>query len=187
MASVRVPYGQLQRFVRMVEAFRTRNTRTGNPKNQDLIATIAEIRLAALEALWTEDRPLPRPNDRITWEAWLHVGEAQNGREQVLQQFRAAAESIGAGISNQRIDLPENTVLLVRASRQQLEFSLDLLNCLTELREPQVTAEFFSVMTQLEQKAWLQLVEQAGTIPRGGFFCFGPRRGAVEAAFVLFS
>jgi Subtilase family len=157
MASVRVPYGQLQRFVRMVEAYQTQNTKKGNPKNQNLIATIAEIRFAALEALWTEEeRPLPRPNDRVTWEAWLHIGDGQTGREQVLQQFRTAAESVGAEILNQRIDLPENTVLLVRASRQQLESSLDLLNCLMELREPQVTAEFFAAMTQLEQKAWLQ-------------------------------
>lgn len=30
-----------------------------------------------------------------------------------------------------------------------------------------------------------KVVEQAGTIPRGGFFCSADRRGRIEAAFVL--
>ena len=29
------------------------------------------------------------------------------------------------------------------------------------------------------------LVERAGTIPRGGFFCSADRRGVIESAFVL--
>ena len=156
MATVRVPYGQLDRFTRMVEAYQNQNTVKGNPKNQDLVATIAEIRVAAVEAFWTEEeKSLPRPDDRVAWEAWLHVGEGDNGREQVLQQFRQATQQAGVQISEQRIDLPENTVLLIRATRRQLESSLDLLNCLTELREPQVTAEFFAAMSPVEQKPWV--------------------------------
>lgn len=156
MATVRVPYGQLDRFVRMVEAYQTRNTPKGNPKHQDFIATVAEIRLAALEAFWTEEeRPLPRPDDPVTWEAWLHVGEGEDGREQVLRRFHEAAGPAGVQVSDQRIDLPENTIVLVRATRRQLESSLDLLNCLTELHEPQVTAEFFTGMTPVEQKPWV--------------------------------
>lgn len=155
MATVRVPYGQLDLLVRMVEAYQTRNTRGGNPKNQDFIATIAEIRIAALEAFWTEeDKPLPRPDDRVTWEAWLHVGEGDDGRNQILRQFHQSAGAAGIQVSEQRINLPENTVVLIRATRRQLESSLDLLNCLTELREPQVTAEFFTAMTPMEQRPW---------------------------------
>jgi hypothetical protein len=30
-----------------------------------------------------------------------------------------------------------------------------------------------------------KVVEQAGTVPRDGYFCFSPRRGVVEATFVL--
>jgi len=30
-----------------------------------------------------------------------------------------------------------------------------------------------------------KIVEQAGTVPRDGYFCFSPRRGVVEATFVL--
>ena len=157
MATVRVPYGRLDRFVRIVEAYRTGNTPNGNPKNQDLVATIAEIRLAALEAFWTEnDKQLPLPDVPVTWEAWLHVEEGDGGREQVLRRFHAAAELVGAQVSDQRINLPENTIVLVRATRRQIESSLDLLNCLTELREPQVTAEFFSGMSQVEQRPWVE-------------------------------
>jgi hypothetical protein len=156
MATVRVPFGQLDRFMQMVAAYQNQNTAKGNPKNQDLIATIAEIRVAAVEAFWTEEeKPLPRPDDGVAWEAWLHVGEGEQGREQVLGQFREAAHQAGIQLSEQRINLPENTVLLIRETRRQLESSLDLLNCLTELREPQVTAEFFTAMSPVEQKPWV--------------------------------
>jgi len=30
-----------------------------------------------------------------------------------------------------------------------------------------------------------KVVEQAGTVPRDGYFCFSPRKGVVEANFVL--
>ena len=30
-----------------------------------------------------------------------------------------------------------------------------------------------------------KVIEQAGTVPRDGYFCFSPRKGAIEATFVL--
>jgi hypothetical protein len=161
LATVRVPYGKLDQFVRLVEAYRIQDTNHEDPekrrpKNEALIATVAEIRVAALEAFWTdEEKSLPRADDRVAWEAWLHVGEGASGREQVLQQFRLTAQQAGVHAGEQHIDLPENTVLLIRATRRQLESSLDLLNCLTELREPQVTAEFFAAMSPVDQKPWV--------------------------------
>ncbi|MGB7748303.1 MAG: hypothetical protein WBN75_13565 [Verrucomicrobiia bacterium] len=160
LATVRVPYGKLAKLVRLVEAYQNKDTNNEDPqkrkpKNEALIATIAEIRIAALEAFWTEEKPMPQTNDNVAWEAWLHIGEGGDGRDQVLHQFFESARQVGVHVSGQRINLPENTVLLIHATRLQLESSLDLLNCLTELREPQVTAEFFTAMNPVEQRAWV--------------------------------
>ena len=154
-ATVRVPYGKLDMLVKVVEAYKSEDTKFAKPKNEKLVASITEIRVAALEAFWTESKPFPNAQTPIGWEAWLHIGETDHGRETVFTTFTQEATRLGVTVAQERIDLPENTVLLVKATRQQLESSLDLLNCLTELREPQVSAEFFADMNSIEQADWM--------------------------------
>jgi len=156
-ATVRVPYGKLDRLAAIIKAYRSKESKkSGKPRNEELVAGIAEIRMAALEAFWTEEsKPFPRADTAIAWEAWLHVGEGDRGRETVLATFMDEAKRLGITVEREQIRLPENTILLIRATRQQLEASLDLLNCLTELREPAVTAEFFTEMNPVEQAAWV--------------------------------
>ena len=67
-ATVFVPDGKLDLFLRKVVAYRDKMTKPRKedgptrPQNQDLVEGIAEIQLAALEALWTEtDTPFPVP------------------------------------------------------------------------------------------------------------------------------
>ncbi|MEI7731003.1 MAG: S8 family peptidase [Verrucomicrobiota bacterium] len=155
LATVRVPFGKLDVLVKKIEAYRSQQTLNGHYKNEKLVATIAEIRIAALEAFWTEEeKPMPDCKEPTAWEVWLHVGDGEDGRQSVLQLFRQQAAALKIDIERPQINLPENTVLLIRATRQQLEQSLDLLNCLTELRAPQVTASFFTAMSPIEQNAW---------------------------------
>jgi hypothetical protein len=66
-ATVFVPDGKLDLFLKKIEAYRDENTvprRDGGatrPKNQDFVESISDIKLAALEALWTEEA-LPFPD-----------------------------------------------------------------------------------------------------------------------------
>jgi len=77
-ATVFVPDGKLDLFLKKISTYRDENTTPRHeggptrPKNQDFIESISDIKLAALEALWTEETlPFPDRNATITWEIWL--------------------------------------------------------------------------------------------------------------------
>ncbi len=156
MATVRVPYGKLDTLQRLVDSYRSKQSPSGTPKHQELIDSIAEIREAALEAFWTETKAMPAAGADAWWEAWLHTGPDGDQREEVRARFRELAGQLGIEVTDELVTLPENTVVLIRAQREQLSRSLDLLNCLTELRSPQVPAEHFAAMDAAEQKEWVE-------------------------------
>ena len=160
LATVRVPFGNLDILQRLIASYRSAESRSGAPRHQDLINSVSEIREAAIEAFWSEQRPMPAADSEAWWEAWLHTGPNGDEGEAVRERFREAARQLGILIAEEQITLPENTVLLIRARREQLAGSLDLLNCLTELRSPQVPAEFFASLDQPEQAAWVEETRQ---------------------------
>jgi hypothetical protein len=56
MATVHVPEGSLSFFLNRIDDYANRDTQKGNPRNANLAERIAGIRLATIEALWTDDR-----------------------------------------------------------------------------------------------------------------------------------
>jgi hypothetical protein len=160
LATVRVPYGKLDVLQRLIDSYRSSESRSGAPRHQELIDSITEIREAAIEAFWTEQRPMPPMDTDAWWEAWLHTGPRGDEREVIRGRFQEAATQLGIHIAQEEVSLPESTVLLIRASRRQLSRSLELLNCLTELRSPQVSAEFFAALDQAGQAEWVEDARQ---------------------------
>jgi hypothetical protein len=53
-ATVYVPEGKVIRFLKKVEAYLTKQTDTGRPKNGDLIESIENLRRATLKSFWTD-------------------------------------------------------------------------------------------------------------------------------------
>ena len=156
MATVRVPFGRLQVFEELVASYRDENTaKKGNPAHEPLVAPIKAIRTAALEAFWTEPTPLPVAMQETAWEAWLHLGYEPEARENVLARFRAAAQAAGIVLVGNPLLLPETTVVIIRATRERLQDSVELLDCLSELRKPPEAAGFFDAMEVVEQARWV--------------------------------
>jgi hypothetical protein len=154
MATCLVPDGQLSHFVRLVADYLERNTAYGKPANQSLIDRIADIRAAALEALWTDEaEAFPRDNEDILWEVWLRVGD---DREAFLRLFRGHAQQIGLRVSEKEIRFPERTVVVAQANKSQMSRSVKLLNCIAEVRRAKETADFFSEMSPIDQHDWLE-------------------------------
>ena len=121
--------------------------------NQPLIDTIKSLKKATVKALWTDTIPIPSiDNEVIIWEVWLSV---RNDREKQRMSFIQNAKNIGIEISESYINFRERTVLLVRASKNQLEQSIDLLNNIAELRKAKTTADFFIDLPRYEQKEWI--------------------------------
>ena len=55
VAAIHIPDGALTHFLKRVEEYVAAETRKGNPKHNDLIARIDEVRLATIQTLWEDD------------------------------------------------------------------------------------------------------------------------------------
>jgi hypothetical protein len=157
-ATVFVPDGKLGFFLKRITAYRDEDTEpnkdTGetHPKNEELIASISDVRVAALEALWTDQPELyPAPDQAITWEVWLR----RMGNVDHLARLREHAAKFGLVDSDDVITFVDRTIVLVRGRGQDLARSIDILGAIAELRLAKTHADFFTAMTAVEQQKWV--------------------------------
>ena len=157
-ATVYIPDGKLHIFFNMIEKYRTEiDSRSGGPKNENLLRNIGAIKLATLKAFWTDVENFEAiPVDQIHWwEVWLRVGDNSNEKAIIYDNFIQVSNTLGIEIRGQKLEFPERTVLLVKATKDQLTNSVMLLNCLAELRLPRDTADTFMRMSLTEQQSWV--------------------------------
>ncbi|MGH8660116.1 MAG: S8 family peptidase [Gammaproteobacteria bacterium] len=152
IATVFVPEGKLAHFLNKITAYKDEDTRKGKPKNKPLVESISHIRLAALEALWTDPADLfPAPSEVIWWEVWLRNSEQMN-----YEAFlRDHAEQLGMSVSKEAIHFLDRTVLLVRGTPEQMSRSVHLLASFAEVRKAKDTAAFFTGLDHIEQQKWI--------------------------------
>ncbi|MET4676872.1 S8 family peptidase [Luteibacter sp. PvP120] len=156
-ANVFVPDGGLAHFEKYVADYlEEKKDRRGQARDhRKLLDAIASIRAAEVRALWTDDLDL-LPLDvaqAFWWEVWLPV-RGQGQRQTVVEDFKKLARLAECVVSDQQVNFPERTVLLMYGSEQQLSRSVMALNCVAELRYAKETAEFFDGMDVDEQHDW---------------------------------
>ncbi len=161
-AAIMVPFGQLDSLVKKVSAYANPEKDTTNkdgiksPKNADLISNIEKIGVAALEALWTEKEPIPHDNNSIWWEMWVsRAPRAANKGQTWIELFDVTRKKLGLKVNQFRLRLPDNEIVLVKATKQQLESSVDLLNTLTEIRKVRPCRLDLTDLTGPEQVEWI--------------------------------
>ncbi|MBF0408957.1 MAG: S8 family peptidase [Candidatus Riflebacteria bacterium] len=170
-ATVRIPLEKIETFEKKVEAFKNEKTfakpdKKATPKNQQLVAPIEKISLAKLKSFWTETKDFPPENVQISWEAWLRCEEPPEAQDAILERFSIEAKTLGVRVSDAPFRLPENIVVLIYGSAQQLSKSTILMDCLTELRIPSTPVSFFREMPSYEQKEWIDEAMQRISWPK---------------------
>ena len=154
-ATVFVPEGKLTAFEKKLRDYLSekKNKNGGAIDNRPLIDAIRSFRVAALEALWTDDLDqLPDDTEQgFWWEVWLPV---RGNRQGVIHDFTLLANATGIEVSPQSLRFPENSVLLAKGSRRQFSQSSLLLNTISELRKAKETAAFFDEMPANHQQEW---------------------------------
>jgi len=161
-AAVLVPFGQLDTLIKKVSAYanpeKDRINKDGikSPRNADLISNIESIGVAALEALWTEQEPPPEAKEAIWWEMWVSRAQrAENKEHTWIEIFETTRKKLGLEINQFRLRLPDNEIVLVKATRKELENSVDLLNTLTEIRKVRPCRLDLTDLTGPEQFEWI--------------------------------
>lgn len=147
LATVHVPDDKVYILLRKLEAYRD------GQKNRKLVESIANIKLATLRELWTDEAALyPASHTTITWEVWPR--RALPAEEPALDLLTNAAADFGYEIASNALTFIDRVVVLVRGSREQLARGSDVLGIIAEARKAKVTADFFSSLSPAEQFEW---------------------------------
>lgn len=168
LATVFVPEGKLDILIQKLNDYldSKKDSPKGKPRNQDLIANIASIRMAALEALWTDTpESLPQDDEAIWWEVWLRAGEE---RQVELTFFTEHARQMDLRVLKEAVHFPDRIVVGVQGTKAQMSRSVNLLNCIAELRKMKDRADFFTPMRRPEQIEWMRAALEQITPPIEG-------------------
>ena len=157
-----IPNDKKKIFFNKIERYLTKDTPKGNPRNQDIIEGIEELRKALLvESFWTDDKRL-MPSPTPEWcEVWLRGnGEETIDRFEVLLELQKIDSKPGY------IEFPERIVKLVYASEEQLSDITNNSDDIAEYRRGKTTAEFLLSQKPYEQAEWVENLLERVSVDR---------------------
>lgn len=152
--TVFVPDGKVGIFVRKFETYAAHDApRSGKPRHKTLVESINAVRLASLKSFWTDSGSFPETSDPIWWEVWLR--DATNPHD-VSQEFRQRAQAAGVAVNPRELRFPERSVLIARATVEQLMQIGNLFDLLAELRLAKVLAGEFMALPPRDQAEFVE-------------------------------
>lgn len=118
------------KFLQLFEDFLAKESSTGKPRNNELIANTARIRSTILLDLWQSEGPPPE-GKKAWWEVWLRPdGDGPD----LLRRF---AESLGLGVSARLLRLVDRDVMWVESTWAQLQVLPFTAVPVAEIRRPE--------------------------------------------------
>ena len=152
LATVYIANKKRKYFIQKLENYINENTPAGNPKNQDLVASISNIRNALLvDSFWT-DLNAPTPGDDKIWvEVWLSADS-----DQMLAVFEKLLSKLQLDARPGVIKFPERMVKVVLANAADLEKLTQASDLIAEYRQAKSTAAFFMQMKAIDQAGWIE-------------------------------
>jgi hypothetical protein len=152
---VHVPDGMLIAFERRLSEYLEKSTKRGTPLHASLINVIESFRAAAFDELWT-DTPRPPTANEVRWfQLWLRLGTKSPTEARIT--FAKAAARFDIEIEEGYVPFPGRIVVAARATREQLENAIELLDMIAEVRGVQPTADFFlTELKPFEQVDWVR-------------------------------
>lgn len=118
------------KFLQLFEDFLAKESATGKPRNNELIANTARIRSTILLDLWQSEGPPPE-GEKAWWEVWLRPDD--DGPD-LLRRF---AESLGLGVSVRLLRLVDRDVMWVESTWAQLQVLPFTAVPVAEIRRPE--------------------------------------------------
>ncbi|ACB96248.1 S8 family peptidase [Beijerinckia indica] len=148
LATVFVPTSAEDYYLKKVEAYRTKESRSGRPTNEALVTRMETVRLATARSLFTDDENLfpSNPAERVWWEIWL-----REGRREIFERL---AQALNAQVKPHAVHFPEREVMLALFNVQALDRLVAHSDVVAELRRAKDTPSFFMGLGGAEQRAW---------------------------------
>lgn len=161
-ATVYVPNEAIGHFLKRAEEYLTQETKTHKPKNQTLIESLNDVRVAILDSFWTDKKQLfPAPGQTIWWEVWLRTTN-----DEEIGRFETVAAQTGLRIGTSRpLKFPDRSILLAFGTREQMSTSIELIGSIAELRLAKETPTAFIRLHPIDQGEWTKDLEQRLRFP----------------------
>lgn len=172
-ATVYIPAGKESYFIQKVEDYsnEAKKTAKGNPKNNNLVASIEDVKLAMLDAFWIGN-PDQMPSDIAMWcEIWLRYDYKKDREE----PWKVSEESLNEvckvasiQIDDRHIVFPERVIKLVKANSEQLKQIISSCPYIAEIRRAEEATSFFDELDNSEQKEWVNEILSRTTYNKDG-------------------
>ena len=149
-ATVFIPSGKESFYIRKVQAYlEEEDSRSHKPKNEKLVASMNNIKIAVLESFWHGKKEWI-PVDLPEWcEIWL-----SSDSDEAEQAFRRTAEELQIPMQKETLKFPERRVILGKVNSYSLQELIARSPCIAEFRRASETAAFFVEMENREQADW---------------------------------
>jgi hypothetical protein len=155
-ATVYIPAGKERYFINKIEDYQNIDTRTGKPKNANLVNSIEDIGIALLEALWIDPPDLIPISTNKAWvECWLRISDDEEIQKQEIADFIAILQASQIEAKSNYLVFPERAVVLINASREQLAYLIMICDILAEFRIGQETCGFWINESNKGQIEWV--------------------------------
>lgn len=150
-ATVFIPKGQENYYIKKVQEYIEKDTEKQRPKNEAVIASLNNIKLAVLESLWQGEREWMPEEDPVWCEIWL-----SSNTEEAEITTRRLAEKLNIPIQKESLEFPERKVILGKANKSSLVELMSVCSYIAEFRRASETALFFIDMENREQVEWVK-------------------------------
>ncbi len=131
------------KFLQLFEDYLVRESPTGKPRNNELVANIARIRATVLADLWQSDGH-PSHGTITWWEIWLRP--STDGPD-LMRRF---AEALGLSVSQRLLRLVDRDVMWIESTWAQLEVLPFTAVPVAEIRRPEFI-DSIQDLTSVEQ------------------------------------
>lgn len=160
--------GGISHFLSRIDKYLQDSPQAIKPKGNDLFANIEDIKLATLEAFWTDGdfNPFPQPEEKVWWEVWFRKARYSANQDRIIDQLINMEVKVGES----HLEFAEHVVKLIMGTPSQLASSLMLLDSLAELRKPQEVNDFITneSITYTNQQEWLEDLKKRTELKAGG-------------------
>lgn len=154
VAVVWVPKDGRGFYARKLREYLEEDTEKGNPKHNDLVACVEDMRSALLEDYWPKHEHGRMPAEEPDWvEVWLADERTEELNNAAEERFTSLCQVLDIELAQRRLVFPERRVLLARANRGQLQELIESSGDVAELRLARECAGFF--IEDAERDAWI--------------------------------
>jgi Subtilase family len=139
-AIVSIPRENQNFFPAKFDAYKSKNTKTGRPKNNDLISRIEQVEKASAEDLFSGEA-LPADHESINWEIWIRRDRFDH------------LHNLGLlGTDHDTLVFPERIVVPFSGTLSELEQVVQSTDAIAEIRVNTLPSVFVDVPNEIQGK-----------------------------------